>query len=112
MKRGEWWWATLPAATGAGPGYRRPVLVVQSKPFNESRIATAIAAVVTSNLALADAPGNVRLAKSDAGLPKASAVNVSQLVTLDRSLLASKVKTLPGKVMSRVDEGLRLVLAL
>lgn len=112
MKRGELWWATLPEPTGSGPGYRRPVLVVQSKPFNESCIATAIVAVVTSNLALTDAPGNVRLAKSDTGLPKTSVVNVSQLITLDRSLLTSKVKTLPDKVMSRVDEGLRLVLAL
>lgn len=112
MKRGELWWASLPEPTGSGPGYRRPVLIVQSRPFNESRIATVIVAVVTSNLALADAPGNVRLAKSDAGLPKASVVNVTQVVTLDRSLLTSKVKALPGKVMSRVDEGLRLVLAL
>lgn len=112
MKRGELWWASLPEPTGSGPGYRRPVLIVQANPFNESRVATVIVAVVTSNLALAEAPGNVRLAKSDAGLPKASVVNVSQIVTLERSLLTSKVKTLPGKAMSRVDEGLQLVLGL
>lgn len=112
MKRGELWWASLPEPTGSGPGYRRPVLVVQANPFNESRIATVIVAVVTSNLALAEAPGNVRLAKSDAGLPKASVVNVSQIVTLDRSLLTSKVKTLSGKAMSRVNEGLQLVFGL
>jgi mRNA interferase MazF len=88
------------------------VLIVQSKPFNDSRIATVIVAVVTSNLALAAAPGNVRLAKSEGGLPKASVVNVSQLITLDRSLLTCKVKSLSDKVMSHVDEGLRLVLAL
>lgn len=70
MKRGELWWASLPEPTGSGPGYRRPVLIVQSNPFNESRIATVIVAVVTSNLALTDAPGNVRLAKSETGLPK------------------------------------------
>jgi mRNA interferase MazF len=88
------------------------VLVVQSKAFNDSRIATVIVAVVTSNLALAAAPGNIRLAKSETGLPKASVVNVSQLITLDRSLLTSMVRSLSGKVMSQVDEGLRLVLAL
>ncbi len=112
MKRGELWWASLPAPTGSGPGFRRPVLVVQSKAFNDSRIATVIVAVVTSNLALAAAPGNIRLAKSETGLPKASVVNVSQLITLDRSLLTSMVRSLSGKVMSQVDEGLRLVLAL
>lgn len=112
MKRGELWWASLPEPTGSGPGYRRPVLVVQSKPFNESRIATAVVAVVTSNLALAAAPGNVRLGRSEGGLSKPSVVNVSQLITLDRSLLTSKIKALPSSAMSRVDEGLRLVLAL
>lgn len=112
MKRGELWWASLPAPAGSGPGFRRPVVVVQSKPFNESRIATVIVAVVTSNLNLSDAPGNVRLSKSESGLPKASVINVSQIITLDRLLLTSKVKSLPSKVMAQVDEGLRLVLAL
>ena len=110
MKRGEIWWASLPTPTGSGPGFRRPVLVVQSNPFNESRISTVIVAVVTSNLGLADAPGNVRLAKSEAGLQKPSVVNVSQLITLDRSLLTSRVKALASTTMQQVDEGLRLVL--
>lgn len=112
MKRGELWWASLPEPTGSGPGYRRPVLIIQSNPFNQSCIATIIVAVVTSNLALAAAPGNVRLAKSDVGLPKASVVNVSQILTLDRSLLTSKIKTIPSKALLRVNEGLQLVLGL
>ena len=112
MKRGELWWASLPGPTGSGPGYRRPVLVVQANAFNESRIATVIVAVVTSNLALAEAPGNVRLAKSDSGLPRPSVVNVSQILTLDRTLLTAKIKALSGKTMARVDEGLLLVLGL
>jgi len=70
MRRGEIWWATLPEPVGSGPGMRRPVLVIQANPFNESRIATVIIAVITSNLALAEAPGNVRLGKGDSGLPK------------------------------------------
>ena len=110
MKRGEVWWASLPTPTGSGPGFRRPVLVVQSNPFNESRISTVVVAVVTSNLGLADAPGNVRLSKSEAGLQKPSVVNVSQLITLDRSLLTSKVRALSPSTMHQVDEGLRLVL--
>lgn len=112
MKRGEVWWASLPEPSGSGPGMRRPVLVIQSNPFNESRIATMIVAVVTSNLNLADAPGNVRISKSESGLSKPSVVNVSQLLTIDRSFLTGRVKTLPGQVMIRVTEGLRLVLAL
>ncbi|MGH8117224.1 MAG: type II toxin-antitoxin system PemK/MazF family toxin [Rhodanobacteraceae bacterium] len=112
MKRGEVWWAALSEPTGSGPGFRRPVLIVQSNPFNQSRINTVVVAVVTSNLALAQAPGNVRLAKSDAGLPKASVVNVSQVLTVDRELLMLRVKALPNRTMDRVDEGLRLVLGL
>jgi mRNA interferase MazF len=112
MRRGEVWWASLPEPTGSGPGFRRPVLVVQSNSFNQSRISTAVVAVVTSNVALAEAPGNVRLAKSEAGLPRASVVNVSQLLTIDRALLTLRVKALSGQTMARVDEGLRLVMGL
>lgn len=112
MKRGEVWWAELPNPTGSGPGFKRPVLVVQANAFNASRIATVVVATVTSNLALAEAPGNVRIAKSDSGLPQASVVNVSQLITLDRTILARKVKSLPGGVMAKVDTGLKLVLGL
>jgi len=112
MKRGEIWWAELPGPAGSGPGYKRPVLIVQSNPFNASRIATVVVAVITSNLALAEAPGNVRIAKSDSGLPQPSVVNVSQLITLDRSVLTRKVKALAGAAMDKVDAGLKLVLGL
>lgn len=112
MKRGDVWWARLPDPVGSGPGYRRPVVVVQANPFNASRIATVIVAVVTSNLALGEAPGNVRIAKSDSGLARPSVVNVSQVLTLDRSVLVERVGALPGAVLDRIDAGLRLVLAL
>jgi mRNA interferase MazF len=111
VKRGEVWWASLPAPTGSGPGFRRPVLVVQSNPFNDSRISTVIVAVITSNVALGDAPGNVRISKSDSGLAKPSVVNVSQVITIDRTLLTQKVRSLNADAMRRVDEGLKLVLA-
>lgn len=112
MKRGEIWWAALPSPTGSGPGYKRPVLIVQANAFNASRIATVIVAVVTSNLALAAAPGNCRISKSDSGLSQASVVNVSQIITVDKSVLAAKVKSLPADVMDSIDQGLTLVLAL
>lgn len=110
MKRGEIWWASMPEPTGSGPGLRRPVLVIQSNPFNESRIATVIVAVVTSNLALAKAPGNVRLSKTESGLPKPSVVNVSQVLTVDRSLLTERVRVLPNSSIQKINEGLRLSL--
>ena len=112
MKRGEIWWADLADPAGSGPGYRRPVFVIQSRSFNESHIATVIVAVITGNLALGEAPGNVRLSKSESGLPKPSVVNVSQIITVDKNLLTAKVKSLPGAVVQRIDDGLRLVLAL
>jgi len=112
MRRGEIWWASLPAPTGSGPGSRRPVLIIQSNPFNESRISTVIAAVITSNLALADAPGNVRVSKAESGLPRPSVVNVSQVITIDRGLLSRKIRMIAGICLNRVDEGLRLVLGI
>ena len=112
MKRGEVWWASLPEPSGSGPGFRRPILVVQSNAFNESRIATAVIAVISSNLALAEAPGNVRIGKAESGLSRPSVVNVSQVFTVDRASLTEKVRALPADVMQRVDNGLRLVLSL
>lgn len=88
------------------------MLVVQANSFTESRIATVIVAIITSNLALAEAPGNVRISKSESGLPQASVVNVSQLITVDKTILTSRVKALHSADMQRVEEGLRLVLAI
>jgi mRNA interferase MazF len=112
MRRGEVWWASLPPPSGSGPGFRRPVLVIQSNSFNDSRIASVIVAIITTNLAIEAAPGNVRLRKTDSGLSKPSVVNVSQLFTIDRSLLTEKVRALPSQTMQQVEAGLRLVLNL
>lgn len=89
-----------------------PVLVVQADSFNRSRIQTAIVAVITTNLDLAEAPGNVLLSARVSGLPRDSVVNVSQLLTLDRSFLTEHVGTLPPRLEQSVDEGLRTVLNL
>ena len=112
MKRGEIWWASLPPPAGSGPGLRRPIVVVQSNPFNDSRISTVIIAVITSNLALADAPGNVRMNKTESGLSRTSVVNVSQVLTIDRAYLTTRIRALPAQLMNRVDNGLRLALGL
>jgi mRNA interferase MazF len=88
------------------------VLVVQADSFNRSRIQTAIVAVLTGNLELADAPGNVLVPARSAGLPRDSVVNVSQLLTLDRGFLTKHAGTLLPRLQSSVDEGLRTVLQL
>ncbi|MGH2725606.1 MAG: type II toxin-antitoxin system PemK/MazF family toxin [Actinomycetota bacterium] len=112
IRRGEVWWANLPDPLGSGPGFRRPILVVQSDSFNRSRIATIVAVVLTSNTRLGEAPGNVVLGRRETGLPKPSVANVSQVVTLDKALLTRRVRALPSRVLQQVDEGLRLVLSL
>ena len=112
MQRGEIWWAALPAPIGSEPGYRRPMLIIQSDVFTRSAIKTVLCAAITSNLHLAAAPGNVRIAARTSGLPKPSVVNVSQVTTIDRSFLKERIKTLDADTMRQIDEGLRLVLSL
>ena len=112
MKRGEIWWASLPDAAGATPGYRRPVLIVQSDAFTSSNIQTVIVATLTSNLRLANAPVNMFVRSDQSGLSKDSVVNVSQVITLDKHYLTDFVSVLPAKIVRRVEEGLRLILSL
>ena len=112
MLRGEIWWATLPSPRGSEPGYRRPVLIVQSDAFNQSRISTVLVAIITSNTRLQKAPGNVALTTKQSGLSKRSVVNVSQIVTLDESYLTERIKKLPRTQQMEVDRGLRVVMSL
>jgi mRNA interferase MazF len=112
MRRGEIWWASLPPPKGSGPGYRRPVLVVQTDEFNESPINTVIVVSISSNVRLAAAPGNVLCRKRYTRLPKDSVINVSQVATVDKRFLTDRIATLPGRLLQQVDDGLRLVLSL
>jgi mRNA interferase MazF len=88
------------------------VLVIQADAFNQSSIQTVIVAIITGNLGLAKAPGNVLMPRRASRLPKDSVVNVSQLVTLDRAFLTEHVSTLPARWLASVEAGLRLVLEL
>lgn len=112
VKRGEIWWARLTEPAGSEPGFGRPVLVVQADSFNRSRIATVVVAAITSNLRLTVAPGNVGLTPRQSGLPRRSVVNVSQILTLDRSFLTERAGRLPALKMRAVESGLALVLDL
>ena len=110
MQRGEIWWATLRPPKRSEPGYRRPVLIVQGDEFNKSKINTIVVIALTSNLALQAAPGNTHLSKRVTRLPRASVANVSQIMTLDKSILTERVTKVSQSVMKEVDDGLRLVL--
>jgi mRNA interferase MazF len=112
MTRGEVWWADLGIPFGSEPGFRRPVLIVQADAFNRSRIRTVIIVPITSNTALAEAPGNVFLPQDRSGLTKDSVVNVSQAAVIDRQRLLEPVRGLAPADMQAVDAGLRLVLGL
>jgi mRNA interferase MazF len=112
MHRGEIWWAELPDPVGSEPGYRRPVVVVQDDTFNQSRINTVIVVIVTSNLQLANAPGNVLLPRDASGLPKDSVANASQIFTIDKQFLTERIGSLPEALQQELDEGLRTILYL
>lgn len=112
INRGEIHWADLGTPAGSRPAKRRPILVVQSDPYNDSRLATVVAVVITSNTALAAMPGNVFLPATATGLPRDSVVNVTALVTLNKADLTDRVSGLSLDLMNEVDRGLRRVLAL
>jgi len=112
IERGDVWWADSGEPGGSEPAYRRPILVVQSGSFNRSRLRTVVAVVLTSNVRLIDAPGNVLLPAKSTGLPKDSVVNVSRIITLDRDFLDERSGRIHGSLLKDVENDLRLVLDL
>ena len=112
VARSEVWWADLGPRQGSAPAWRRPVLIVSADAFNRSRIKTVTVAAITSNLRLAAAPGNVALAAGTAGLDRDCVVNVSQVITLDKSNLETRLASLDLSRMEQVDAGHRLALGL
>lgn len=110
IAQGEVWWADLPAPEGSAPGFRRPVVVVQGDAFNRSALRTSLCVPLTSNLRWAEAPGNVLLTARSTGVPRDSVANVSQLVTLDRSVLVERVGKLSRPKLDLVLAGIDVVL--
>jgi len=109
ISQGEIWWADLGPPSGSAPAFRRPVVVVQGDALNRSRIATVVCVPLTSNLAWADAPGNVLLSAVTTGLPKDSVANVSQIVTLDKTALTERVGKIPRAKIALVLAGVDVV---
>jgi len=110
IAQGDVFWLDTGPPRGSGPGFRRPHVVVQNDIFNASRIQTTVLCAVTSNLTRAKAPGNLLLRKGEANLPRPSVVNVSQVVTVDKSILREKIGTLSRQRVREIVAGLSLVL--
>jgi mRNA interferase MazF len=110
ISQGETWWADLAEPIGSAPGLRRPVLIVQGDALNVSRIATAICVPLTSNLKWVEAPGNVLLKAKATGLPKDSVANVSQLVSIDRTMLTERAGKIRRRQLELVVSGIDVVL--
>lgn len=110
ISQGDVWWADLPEPTGSGPGFRRPIVVVQGDALNHSRIRTVVCVPLTSNVKWAGAPGNVLLSSRATGLPKKSVANVSQVVTLDKALLKERTAKLSRAKLGLVLSGIDVVL--
>ena len=108
--QGEIWWADLPSTTGSGPGYRRPVVIVQSDHLNRSRLATVVCVPLTSNLKYAEAPGNVLRSARMACLPKDSVANPTQIVSLDKELLTERIAKLSKNALASILSGIDIIL--
>ena len=106
IRRGQVWWVDFGEPAGSEPGYRHPALVIQRDEVNASAINTVVVCVLTSNRALARAPGNTLLSKRLTGLPRDSVVNASQIVTVNKGDLGTLAGTLSARAMERVSEGL------
>ena len=109
IRQGEVYWIDFGPPAGSAPAERHPCVVVQSDIFNQSRIRTTVVCLITSNLSRAKAPGNVELRRGDANLPKASVVNVSQVLTVDKTELAERLGQLPGATLDAIRSGLELL---
>jgi len=112
LERGNIYWADIVTPRGSEPGYRRPIVIISANGFNTSRIGTVLAVAITSNTKLSNAPGNIFLSSEDSGLPKDSIINISQILTLDKSYIGEQITKLPRVVINDLENSLRLVLDL
>ena len=110
VAQGDVFWADLPDATGSGPGFRRPVVIVQGDGLNASRLATVVVVPLTTNMAWASAPGNVLIRSRESGLPKDSVANVSQIVAVDRELLTGRGGRVSRAHLRTILDGIDIVL--
>jgi len=110
MTRGELWWADFGLPFCSEPGYKRPVLIIQSDFFNNSRINTTIVIPLTTNLLLAEAPGNILVTGDESKLKKDSVMVVSQIEAIDRKRLIEKITAVDGEIIKKVEDGIMFIL--
>jgi mRNA interferase MazF len=110
IRQGDIFWVDLGVPIGSGPGFRHPYLVIQNNVFNASRLSTVVLCSLTSNIERAKAPGNVLLRKGEGNLQKDSVVNITQIITVDKSDLVDKIGSLPFNKISQIIEGVQLLL--
>ena len=110
INQGDLYWVDLGEPSGSEPGFRRPFVVIQNDAFNRSKINTVVLCALSSNIKLSQAPGNVLLKKGEANLPKASVVNISQVMTLDKEELGIKIGQLSKKRMEEIIDGFQFLL--
>jgi mRNA interferase MazF len=110
VEHGDIFWVDLGIPKGSEPGYKHPHVVIQNNVFNQSRIDTVVVCSLTSNLKRATAPGNVLLKKGEGNLPKDSVVNVSQIITVNKSDLIEKIGSLSQARIRQIIEGIKLVI--
>ena len=110
IKQGDIYWVDLGIPKGSEPGYRHPHVVIQNNVYNISKINTVVVCALTSNLRRAAVPGNVLLKEGEANLPKGSVVNISQIITVDKTDLIERIGSLALSRMQQVIEGFKLLL--
>jgi len=106
IEQGDLYWIDLPEPIGSEPGFRRPCVVVQNDAYNSTYLKTVVICLLFSNVRLADMPGNVLLSQHQTGLPRPSVANITQLLTVDRSILEDKIGTLPRRSLDRIVAGI------
>ena len=110
IRQGELYWLDMGEPLGSAPGYRRPFAVIQNDVFNRSPINTVVVCALTANLGRAEAPGNVLLHSREAGLPRQSVVNVTQIYTVDKQELTDRIGSLAAQRVLEILEGIQSVL--
>ncbi len=110
INQGDIFWVEQDEPAGSEPGYRRPFVVVQNNLFNKSRINTVVVCALTTNLQRAKSPGNVLLNPGEGGLSKASVINISQILTINKQSLGEYCGSLPPKKVAQIISGINLLL--
>jgi mRNA interferase MazF len=106
MIRGDIWWADFGIPFGSEPGFRRPIIIIQSDPFTKSRLNTIVVVPLTTNIALENAPGNVLLEKEESSLSKDSVIVVSQIYAIDKHRLIERVSTINRSIVNEIEYGI------